>query len=198
MQYKKDELRAVILDEAEKEFLSKGYNSASLRQIAKGAGTTIGNIYNYFESKEMLFHELVKGEYDAFIYLINNHSNMEIPPDEIRIGDINWMRGVLNIYLQKLLPVFSKRFLIMVDMSRGTRYENTKDEFIDFMMQHFSEHMEGSGQNVSTEFPRLIAAQILYGIMYIIRNYDDETIKQQLISDLLLFSTIGVMGIIGQ
>ncbi|MHB8132517.1 MAG: TetR/AcrR family transcriptional regulator, partial [Mobilitalea sp.] len=44
MQYKKDELRENILVESEKEFFEKGYRNASLRQIAKRAGMTIGNL----------------------------------------------------------------------------------------------------------------------------------------------------------
>lgn len=48
---------------AEAEFLEKGYQSASLRQIVKSAGVTTGAFYGYYESKEALFAALVEELY---------------------------------------------------------------------------------------------------------------------------------------
>lgn len=38
-------------------FLEKGYDAASLKEVARQAGVTKGGIYHYFESKEQLFRE---------------------------------------------------------------------------------------------------------------------------------------------
>jgi len=38
-------------------FLAKGYDAASLKEVARQAGVTKGGIYHYFESKEQLFGE---------------------------------------------------------------------------------------------------------------------------------------------
>jgi Transcriptional regulator len=198
MQYKKDELRAVILAEAENEFFDKGYMNASLRRIAKRAGTTIGNVYNYFENKEALFDELVRDEYNAFIYLINNHSNLEIPVDVVDLNDVGVLRKLMNDFFTHLMPAFSRRFLIMLDLSEGTKYQNTKNEFIDFMTEHFSEHIAESMEPLPADLPRIIAVQVLSGITYIIRNYDDENIKQQLICELLLYNIEGLMGFLNK
>lgn len=43
------------MHEARQEFLAKGYQKASLRQIAAGAGITHTNIYHYFKSKDALY-----------------------------------------------------------------------------------------------------------------------------------------------
>ena len=43
-----------------KEFLDKGFNGASLRQIVKDAGVTTGAFYKYYPTKEALFEALVK------------------------------------------------------------------------------------------------------------------------------------------
>lgn len=40
---------------AKKEFLEKGFRSASLRIIVKSAGVTTGAFYGYYSSKEELF-----------------------------------------------------------------------------------------------------------------------------------------------
>ena len=59
MQIKKDEVRLKILEVAADEFLKRGYENASMRIIAQKAHTTQGNIYHYFQSKEILLEEIL-------------------------------------------------------------------------------------------------------------------------------------------
>ena len=56
----------LILSAAMKEFLEKGFKSASLRNIVKTAGVTTGAFYGYYNSKEDLFEALV-GEHYNFL-----------------------------------------------------------------------------------------------------------------------------------
>ena len=193
MQYKKEELKAVIIEKAENEFLNKGYEAASLRVIAKESGTTIGNLYHYFANKEALFDELVKNEYIAFLYLMEHHSDIEIPDDIPDKNDIHLWRKLIYDFLGGMMPVFTKGFLIMIEMSSDTKYQNTKNEFISIMESHFNNHISESGIQASPEFARVIAVQILSGILYVIRQYNDEALKRQLICDSMLYSICGLM-----
>lgn len=194
MQYKKDELKQAILAAAESEFLEQGYNNASLRSIAKQAGTTIGNLYHYYDNKEGLFGELVKDEYNAFVYMINDHSAMTVSEKD-NLSDIVTWRRILAQFIKKRMPIFTKRFLILIDLSEGTKYETAKVEFINFVRIHFLEHIEASKQIVSSQFAQLLAEQLIYGIINIIRNYEDEDTKYQLICDLFFFNIIGIINI---
>ena len=65
MQVKKRDVREKILNAAKSEFLEKGFEKSSLRQIASKANVTKGNIYNYFKSKDDLFYQLVKPALDV-------------------------------------------------------------------------------------------------------------------------------------
>ena len=47
-----------IQETALTEFLDKGFQGASLRQIVKNAGVTTGAFYGYFSSKAALFKRL--------------------------------------------------------------------------------------------------------------------------------------------
>lgn len=47
--------QAVILRSALRLFVEQGYHGTSMRQIAQKAGISLGNIYNYFPSKDELF-----------------------------------------------------------------------------------------------------------------------------------------------
>ena len=48
-----------LMELAKAEFLEKGYNDASVRNIAKTAGLTTGAIFRYFPDKESIFAALV-------------------------------------------------------------------------------------------------------------------------------------------
>jgi AcrR family transcriptional regulator len=56
MQVLKDAIRQRIVTEALEVFLEKGYEKASMRDLAQRVGTSVSNIYHYFASKEELFH----------------------------------------------------------------------------------------------------------------------------------------------
>lgn len=195
MQYKKDVLRESILTEAEKEFFEKGYINASLRQIAKRSGMTIGNLYHYFDSKEALFNELVKNEHEAFVYMLNHHYENEFALDARGSADIRVWKGFLRTFLSQLKPIFTNRFLIMLDRSAGTSYENTKEEFVKFVSAHFYEHIEDTSMFSSTKFAELIARQLIDGIMNVIRSVPDENERLDMMTDLFLFYIIGIMGL---
>jgi AcrR family transcriptional regulator len=49
-----------LLDAGKKEFLAKGFKSASLRKIVKDAGFTLGAFYGYYTDKNSLFDALVE------------------------------------------------------------------------------------------------------------------------------------------
>ena len=49
---------------AKAEFMEKGFQAASLRNIVKTAGVTTGAFYGYYDSKEELFAALVDPSYE--------------------------------------------------------------------------------------------------------------------------------------
>ena len=73
-----------ILSAAMREFLEKGYQSASLRNIVKTAGVTTGAFYGYYKSKEELFEALVGEQYDYFMDCFRNaqYDFAALPPEE--------------------------------------------------------------------------------------------------------------------
>lgn len=52
---KGDRTRQEILQAAHQLFLKNGFHGTSMRQIAQGAGITVGGIYNHFASKDEIF-----------------------------------------------------------------------------------------------------------------------------------------------
>lgn len=54
--------RRQIVEGARKVFLDRGFDAASMGDIAKGAGVSKGTLYVYFKNKEELFGAIVQQE----------------------------------------------------------------------------------------------------------------------------------------
>ncbi|MEN8137413.1 MAG: TetR/AcrR family transcriptional regulator [Bacteroidota bacterium] len=55
----KEQRGLLIIDSALKLFASEGYVTTSMQSIARDAGVSKGNLYNYFESKEELLKQVL-------------------------------------------------------------------------------------------------------------------------------------------
>lgn len=66
MQILKEEVRERILDASARIFVQKGIEKATIRDIAKEADASTGNIYRYFESKDMIVTRLMKDLENSF------------------------------------------------------------------------------------------------------------------------------------
>jgi AcrR family transcriptional regulator len=54
-----DRYRAELLAKCFELFTSRGYSAITMRQIAIGLGVSTGTLYHYFESKEVIFEQMV-------------------------------------------------------------------------------------------------------------------------------------------
>jgi AcrR family transcriptional regulator len=61
------DLRDRVLRAARAAFDAQGFDGASLRAIARGAGTTIGMIYYYFPTKDALWDAVIDEVYQRFL-----------------------------------------------------------------------------------------------------------------------------------
>ncbi len=62
-----DERKALILDAAGQAFAERGYERASVEEIASGAGIAKSVVYDHFDSKEALHIELLRAQADELI-----------------------------------------------------------------------------------------------------------------------------------
>jgi AcrR family transcriptional regulator len=56
----KEKRRKEILDAGLDLFIRKGYSATKIKDIADAVGMSVGLLFHYFESKEMLYEELIK------------------------------------------------------------------------------------------------------------------------------------------
>lgn len=148
MQIKKDDIRQDIINAASREFATKGYLKSSLRLIAKKANTTLGNIYNYFPSKEALLDEIIGTVPEKIREMIHNHNDENLIYEVTGVHSFDILKEDINLYVQKLAPLLfpielllSEPFIILVEGCEGTRYEKYKDTLIEEFSAHIGEHL---------------------------------------------------------
>lgn len=73
MQVLKDDIRQRILDAARREFARRGFAKASMRTIASQVGVGVGNLYNYFPSKDRLFCTVLAPVVSSFNAMFDRH-----------------------------------------------------------------------------------------------------------------------------
>ena len=78
----KDELRSAIVKAARELFVREGYESFSMRKLAKTLGCSHGNLYLYFKNKQQLFAFLVE---DSFAQLSGALDHLRGERDPVRL-----------------------------------------------------------------------------------------------------------------
>ncbi len=148
-----------ILDAGKREFLSKGFRDASLRNIVKEAGVTTGAFYGYYKSKEELFEALVELPYTTMMTTYNKAQQTfaSLPPEEQpdHMGDIS---GDCMDWLTDYIYDHLDAFKLLLCCADGTKYEGFIHQMVEIEVEatnHFLAVLRSLGQNVRTMDPQL-------------------------------------------
>jgi len=125
----KKEKRDLFIISALTVFEEKGFNNTRIKDITERANTSVGNFYNYFNSKEEVIEVLISGLAelmiskfrDLFIYFKQNR----IPP----ISAVkNLFRGYAKMFKEK-----KETFLIFFEQMGGMdqKYRTKRNEILD-------------------------------------------------------------------
>lgn len=197
MQIKKDSVYNALLSAAEEEFFEKGFEGASIRSLVKRADTTTGNFYNYFSGKEEIFHILVSDVQKQFHYFFSHHDELGAPNELWDIQDVSVWKTVLFAFFQKIIPRLDRRFILLMDCSKGSSYEKEKFLFQQSMEQHFEEHIQQFSPNYPyPQMGKILSEQFITGMISIIKEYINDPCCSHLLVEYILFFAIGVMGIL--
>lgn len=184
MQYQKDEVRNRIIEEALKEFNEKGYGGTSIRSIAKKSNTSVGNIYKYFKSKEALHENLIGAIYDRFVDYIKQFNNVELN-DKAEIIFFQLVDEIMEIFNKNSVEIS-----ILLNQSKGSKYENCKSIFADFVTRIVTEKMQ---YELSLKDKRLrdnfiislVSQSLLESIAIIVKERSDGAEVRRLILNLI-------------
>ena len=129
MQFKKEDIRQAIIENATEEFVNKGFKNASMRNIAKKAGIVLSNIYNYFENKDQLFCEVLSPTLTAIGDSMTEHNSDEYLSLDIFTSE-EYQCQNLN-YFVKLVENNRVGLKLLLFQASGSSLENFRDTFTD-------------------------------------------------------------------
>lgn len=182
LQYLKKEIENIIYQVSLQHFLRYGYESTTMREIAREVGITAPNIYRYFKNKEHLFEKIVDTAFTRITELFSMNTDSTL--SAVEVGEILLSR------LPTLVQNYRVEMILLVDGSKGTRYANAKKEIIEILTNDVRRHIilynHDVGQMaINTGLARPLAVSFLEGIMEVIRTTDDNKTITELIAQLI-------------
>ena len=125
------------------EFLDKGFQGTSLRQIVKNAGVTTGAFYGYFSSKEALFNALVEPHAAALMgkFMEAQTSFAELPeeqqPDHMGEESSSCVHWMVDYICRHREPV-----KLLLTRAEGTGYEQFIHNMVEVEVESTLRYME--------------------------------------------------------
>ena len=132
-----------IHEAAMAEFLDKGFQGASLRQIVKNAGVTTGAFYGYFSSKEALFASIVEPHAAALMgrFMEAQTSFSELPeqeqPEHMGLEASQCVHWMVDYICDHREPV-----KLLLTRSEGTSYEHFVHNMVEMEVEYTLQYIE--------------------------------------------------------
>jgi AcrR family transcriptional regulator len=156
----KEDIKLSILDAARNVFVIDGFEASSMRQIAKGAGVTVGNLYRYFENKEAIYDAIIKDVISAIDVVLVTGSEGKIS----FYSEVNGAQSVdqqmevarrilegLNNLVPTLLNQHKKDLMILLQSADKLRHHANVFDLISWIGRNFEVvfNLNGSGDYVA-------------------------------------------------
>lgn len=181
MQIQKDTIRKRILDAALEEFLITGYTQSSMRNIAQQSGITAGNIYSYFSGKDDLFETLMGETVEQLQSLVFMEVPKDVPLTEQGITEM--AHSISSVFLENRI-----QFLILMDGSAGSKYENIKNDLIQLATKRIIFEINSSeAVKLDSVLAEMIAVALIDGMIFLFKKVGgDKKRLEKLVGDFLV------------
>ena len=190
---------------ARDEFLAKGYQAASLRNIVKTAGVTTGALYGYYDSKEALFAALVDEPYrhvlDTYRDAVFGFEALRPEEQVVQMGEVG------RHCMQELLVYMDARrraFHLILERAEGTPYSSLIDQLVTMEVtatERYCGVLRSMGKAVPDIDPRLehmLVTGMMNAYCEIIIHDMPLADAQRYLEELSDFYTAGWLKIMGQ
>lgn len=140
-----------LLESARKEFMEKGFIKAELKAICDKAGVTTGAVYKRYKGKEELFSAVVKEALtvlDGFVAARTDVDFFSMTDDEVR--NTWFMKEEYLLDMFKILWKIREGFVLLLEKSAGTVYENYRHDFAYQMTYSYKQYYhEAKKRNIA-------------------------------------------------
>lgn len=163
----KEEIFERIFQSGVEVFYEKDFRSAKMKDVAERAHIPVGLIYSYYKNKEELFNKIVSSLPVDFERLIEEEEQAEGLPSER-------YKNVAEKYLLDLLE-HHKIFVILMDKSRGTKYEDSKEKMVASIEQHIkSVRSKKTHRSYHDMLYHILASNFAESILEVARHYENR------------------------
>jgi len=202
---KKDELAIdKIIECAKQEFLEKGFEGASMRNIAESAGYTTGMLYGRFADKGELFKAIVKEPADRlYFYYADVQKQFAALAPEKQYKDMHvYVDERINEMLDVVYDNFDE-FKLIVSKSKGSEYEKYVDKLIEIETDNtvrFIDELNAAGikiNEVRADLSHMLATAMFNGMFEVVEHDFTKQDARQYIKQLQYFFNAGWDKILG-
>lgn len=190
---------------AKAEFMEKGFQSASLRNIVKTAGVTTGAFYGYYNSKEELFAALVDPAYEHMMSRYGQaHAYLESLPAREQPEQMGKMSAECMDDLLAYSLTHMDEFYLILKCAEGTKYADMIDDMVELEEEATHKHYKVSEQSgafvpkIDERLEHIMATGMINAFFEMVLHkmpFDDAKMFLQQLND---FYTAGWMKIMGQ
>lgn len=126
-----------ILESAKREFLSKGFERASLKEICEAVNVTTGAVYKRYRGKEELFATIVAGTVADMEEIVHQKGNLDMKSvsDEQLIEAWNMDEAYMMWWYRFLYERYDD-FVLLIKYAEGTRYSNFQHDWVETMTEY--------------------------------------------------------------
>jgi AcrR family transcriptional regulator len=154
-----DRRQAKILAHATNVFYEKGYEGASMRDLARCSGMSLSGLYYYFESKEKLLYLIQKHTFTTIVERLRERlADVASPEERIRVFILNHLEYFLAN--QKAMKVMSHEDDVLKN-GFGSEVAAIKREYYRICVELLNNYKRAKG----LEFSSRTAVLSLFGMM---------------------------------
>ncbi|MHA1147145.1 MAG: TetR/AcrR family transcriptional regulator [Promethearchaeota archaeon] len=188
----KKKRRNEYIDSAIKVFEKKGYHNTRVKDITEEAGTSVGNFYRYFDSKEQIFEVVIDQFYNLMVQELKKLQDYDIPP-------INAVKELFAAYI-KIFKEKRKIALIYIEQMGGinkdfktkkNKYQENFAKEVEKIIKRLVDLKVARQQNISVT-ARVWTSALLEIFRWWIRS-DFTLSEQELIDNIAYFLIFGTI-----
>lgn len=153
-----ENLQSRLIQEARKQVLEAGYSALTMRSVASSCGVSVGTVYNYFPSKDILFaHCLLEDwrEFIAAIDAVNLHAQTPEP--------------LVRCIYQQLQGLESTHYALFQDAKSATSFSGFFSKYRSNIRAHLAKPLE---KHCETPFAAEFIAEALLTWAFAGQDFD--------------------------
>ena len=184
-QFLKNEVKDQIKDSAINVFTEKGYQKASIKEIADDAGVSVGNVYRYYKNKEDLYSHVIENVVDGLNrVMIHEFDRKELGLSYGSDEEVKMLHSRLYKPMEEFIQLYRQERLVFNMLLKGERdlhYKMTIQHFINLLKENLF-RLWNRNETISFDMVEVSAFTnaVVFGVIDLLEKVDEEELDYRL------------------